>query len=107
MPIVVTCPTCHRKARVPSSARGKTVKCPSCAASFTAETDPPPIPVRYPTAPEFMTEPETEPTTAPVAAEAEDGRTTRGGVGLLAIAQGLLAVSLALQLLETLIQMAA
>jgi hypothetical protein len=32
MPIVVDCPVCSRKLRVPNSAAGKTGKCPSCNA---------------------------------------------------------------------------
>jgi hypothetical protein len=36
MPIIVQCPTCERKLRVPDQLLGKKVKCPGCAGIFTA-----------------------------------------------------------------------
>jgi hypothetical protein len=44
MPVVVTCPACRQKARVPEAMLGQPVTCPACAATFEAPmaTDPPP-----------------------------------------------------------------
>ncbi len=36
---IIQCPQCDRKLRVPESLRGKAVKCPTCGATFAAETD--------------------------------------------------------------------
>jgi hypothetical protein len=36
MPIIVQCPTCERKLRVPDQLLGKKVKCPGCQGTFTA-----------------------------------------------------------------------
>jgi hypothetical protein len=36
MPLVTDCPSCGRKAQVPDSLLGQVVKCPGCAATFTA-----------------------------------------------------------------------
>jgi predicted Zn finger-like uncharacterized protein len=47
MPIVVECPSCNRKLRVPDELLGQQVKCPTCGATFAASTEgaaPPPEP---------------------------------------------------------------
>jgi predicted Zn finger-like uncharacterized protein len=36
MPIVVQCPSCNRKLRVPDDLLGRLVKCPTCSQTFTA-----------------------------------------------------------------------
>jgi predicted Zn finger-like uncharacterized protein len=36
MPIVVECPSCNRKLRVPDDLLGRLVKCPTCSSTFTA-----------------------------------------------------------------------
>jgi predicted Zn finger-like uncharacterized protein len=36
MPIVIHCPQCQRRLRVPEDLLGKTVRCPSCQTAFTA-----------------------------------------------------------------------
>jgi len=43
MPIIVQCPACGRKLRVPDELLGKKVKCPGCGGTFTGEdrTSPP------------------------------------------------------------------
>jgi hypothetical protein len=47
MPIIVQCPSCERKLRVPDELLGKKVKCPGCKVIFTGEAEspaPPPPP---------------------------------------------------------------
>ncbi|MFL5339960.1 MAG: hypothetical protein ACJ8F7_07405 [Gemmataceae bacterium] len=50
MPLVVECPSCGRKLKVPDELMGKSVRCADCANTFVAEkprsADPPPAPVR-------------------------------------------------------------
>ncbi|HEY7328534.1 MAG TPA: MJ0042-type zinc finger domain-containing protein [Gemmataceae bacterium] len=41
MPEQVRCPECNAALRVPENLLGKTVKCPKCQTTFTAETDEP------------------------------------------------------------------
>lgn len=36
MPTLVSCPSCHRKLRVPDDLLGRQVECPSCECTFTA-----------------------------------------------------------------------
>src|SRR5262245_33664764 len=36
MPLVIPCPSCSRQVRVPEELAGRTVRCPSCEATFTA-----------------------------------------------------------------------
>jgi predicted Zn finger-like uncharacterized protein len=102
MPVLTTCPACQRRVRVPSSAVGKTVKCPRCGTTFSAlREDPTPAPARLP--PDI----DEAPTPPPIPASADDGRRVeRQGAGLLAISQGLLAGSLTLQLLVALVHLA-
>jgi predicted Zn finger-like uncharacterized protein len=40
MPQVISCPECERSLRVPDDLLGKMVRCPSCKATFTAESGP-------------------------------------------------------------------
>jgi hypothetical protein len=43
MPVLVNCPHCDKKLKVPDNLLGKMVKCPTCTKTFTAEaTDAPP-----------------------------------------------------------------
>jgi predicted Zn finger-like uncharacterized protein len=39
MPIIIDCPSCQRKLRVPEHLLGQKVKCPTCANMFTAATE--------------------------------------------------------------------
>ncbi len=39
MPILIQCPSCERRLRVPDNLLGKQVKCPSCQTTFTAAED--------------------------------------------------------------------
>src|SRR5262245_55325254 len=48
MPIVVHCPSCSRRLRVPDELLGTRVKCPTCDALFNA-VGPPPAPDPTPT----------------------------------------------------------
>src|SRR5260370_20065482 len=48
MPEIVKCPDCKRRVRVPDDLLGKTVRCPSCQVTFTAQAgdaEPPPPPM--------------------------------------------------------------
>jgi hypothetical protein len=100
MPVVVTCPACQRKARVPNAAIGKTVKCPGCGASLpttaaAAELTPPPtrLPPDLPDVPEPVE----------ITPEEDALRTERTGVGLLAVSQALLAACLVMRLILLLV----
>jgi hypothetical protein len=98
MPVVVTCPACQRKARVPDAAVGKRVKCPDCGTSFPAVAADAAQPTREPNdVPEVPALPETP--------EDEARRVTRIGVGLLAGSQTLLAVGTGVRLLLALFQL--
>ena len=44
MPIVVCCPSCSRRLRVPDELLGKKVKCPTCGENFTAAAAGPEMP---------------------------------------------------------------
>jgi hypothetical protein len=46
MPQFVSCPKCGRRARVPDTLIGKSVKCPGCTETFTAAASPPPAPTK-------------------------------------------------------------
>jgi hypothetical protein len=106
MPVVIVCPKCQRKVRVPSKALGKTVRCPVCGDTFEARTDEPTPPPVAP--PEVEEAPEAPPAASsePPAPKSDGRRVERNGVGLMALAEGLLAGSLALQLVGGLIQLA-
>jgi hypothetical protein len=39
MPLVIRCPSCSRKLRVPENLLGKKVKCPSCAGTFVSQPE--------------------------------------------------------------------
>jgi hypothetical protein len=91
MPIVVACPTCHQKARVPDGMLGQTVTCPACAAAFTVPADVPPAPPEPPP----VTVP-AEPATRPLPADPDALRHVRAGTGVQLIALGLYAVALGL-----------
>jgi hypothetical protein len=101
MPVVITCPACQRKARIPDTALGKMVKCPGCAATFPATIDDE-TPARHPPESEEVPEPAPE----PVGPVDQSRQVERIGVGLLSISQGLLAVALAFQLLVALERLA-
>src|SRR5438477_9049795 len=105
MPVVITCPACQRKARVSRSALGKTVKCPGCGTTFQAareEDDAAPAPRNEPETEELPESPQREPATP----EGEARRVERFGLGLLTLSEGLLAVSMALQLFANLLGLA-
>src|SRR5439155_1304110 len=99
MAVVVTCPACQRKARVPDAAVGKSVKCPGCGSTFPAlSADATPPPTRFSDlADDAPAQPESP--------EEDARRVTRLGVGLLAASQALLAAGTALKLLLALIQL--
>ena len=100
MPVVITCPACGKKARVPSKTVGKTVRCPRCDTTFSATPDdgPPDLPAEPEEAGDSPAE--------PAGLGHSESKVERTGVGLLALGQGLLAISLALQLVVSLIQLA-
>ena len=98
MPVVITCPACQRKARVPETAVGKTVKCPGCGTTFTATPDELNPPSAQPPVENELPEPAAE---LPASAR----RAERTGLGLLSISQLAFAISLSLQLLSALIAM--
>src|SRR3954464_11723341 len=89
MPVVVTCPTCQRKARVPRSAVGKTIRCRGCGTSL-------------PVIPADAAPPEADAVDVPAAPEDDARRVTRAGVGLLAASEVTLAVGTALELFAAL-----
>jgi hypothetical protein len=91
MPIVVTCPACQQKARVPEAMLGQTVKCPACEAAFPvpAEGAPPPTVEVVPEAP----------TRAPLPADADSLRAACAGSSVQLIAHCLYAAALALYLI--------
>src|SRR4051794_1422412 len=102
MPVVVTCPACQRKARVPRKSVGKSIRCPSCGNNFTAVGDAGSS-TQFPAA--LTDEPDVPP---PTDSAADDGRrVTRYGVALLAAAQALLAAGTVLQLLLALVRLIA
>jgi hypothetical protein len=103
MPVVISCPACQRKARVPRKAIGKTIKCPSCGIMFLASRDDLPPSPRY----EPETEEAPEPSAEPATTEEDARRVERFGVRLLTLSQALLAVSLALQLVAALLDLIA
>jgi len=39
MPVQIRCESCSRKLRIPENLLGKTVRCPSCQATFTAQVE--------------------------------------------------------------------
>jgi predicted Zn finger-like uncharacterized protein len=102
MPLVVTCPSCGQKARVPEAMLGQSVKCPACGTTFTAPADELPKP------------PATEPVTVvPVEApprppmpDAELLRSVQSGTGVQLTAHCLYAAALALFLLLYLVSVA-
>jgi hypothetical protein len=102
MPVVITCPSCQRKARVPRAAIGKTIKCPSCGTNYPAVYSDLPSTTRRPP---VADEPSDSPSRFP--AEDDAGRTERIGIGLMTVSEGLLAASLALQLLLALTSLVA
>ena len=58
MPMLIHCPTCGSKLKIPDSSVGKTVKCPKCSVEMmipqpqtSSPRDQPPIPVVAPVAP--------------------------------------------------------
>jgi hypothetical protein len=89
MPVVIVCPACQQKARVPEAMLGQSVKCPACGATFPAPADgsaatpagpspAPPEPVR------------------PLPADPDSLRAVRVGTGVQIIALGLYAAALGL-----------
>src|SRR5437588_12933908 len=48
MPLVVECPSCGKKLKVPDNLIGKQVRCADCAGTFTAENRSAPPPSRAP-----------------------------------------------------------
>ncbi|MBP3953889.1 hypothetical protein J8F10_01055 [Gemmata sp. G18] len=53
-PAMQQCPSCQKRLRVPSSAAGKRVRCPSCRADFSVSAEIPaalPVPIRLPVPP--------------------------------------------------------
>ena len=83
MPVVVTCPACRQKARVPEAMLGQPVTCPACAATFDAPaaTDAPADPPLVP---------------PPLPADADSLRAAKAGAGVQLLAHTLYLVALAL-----------
>jgi hypothetical protein len=96
MPVVITCPACQRKARIPNVARGKSVKCPSCGNTFTAtggdETS-------------GRQQSDLDETAEPASPLDDARRVERIGVGLMTLSEALFAASLVLSLVISLLAM--
>jgi hypothetical protein len=50
MPLIVACPSCGKKLKVPDNLVGKPVRCADCAGTFTAEAPAAPLPSSRPSA---------------------------------------------------------
>ena len=96
MPVVITCPVCQRKSRVPNAARNKSVKCPGCGNTFTAT-------VGDETSARISPDPD-EPADPATPVE-ESRRVERIGVGLMALSEALFAISMVLGLFVSLLAM--
>jgi hypothetical protein len=99
MPIVVACPACHQKSRVPDDMLGQSVKCPACGATFAV---PPATPSAVTEAP-AVSEPVSP---RPLPADADALRAVRAGTAVQVIALGLYAGALGLFLLLLLVSLA-
>jgi hypothetical protein len=103
MPVVVTCPACQKRARVPEPMVGKTVRCPACEATFVAGSEGPAAAPAPPEAPvEGVGEDESSPVVVarpPLPADADVLRCVRAGVHLQFLAQTIYAAALAVFLL--------
>jgi hypothetical protein len=80
MPVILDCPNCPRKLRVPDELLGTRVQCPSCGTAFQAPAGPPPLPDQPPPIPGSPTEASAGPPPAPeppVKLALEEERTTR------------------------------
>jgi hypothetical protein len=100
MPVVITCPACQQKARVPDTMLGQSVKCPACAATFTApaEASPPtPPPITLTVA---------EPARPPLPADVDSLRSVQAGAGVQLTAHCFYAAALATFLLVLLMVLA-
>src|SRR5437879_1053228 len=96
MPVVITCPACGRKARVPDAMRGLSVRCPACNATFAVAADGPsaaepvdPVPVVTVVAADDA------PARPPIPADADSLRAVRAGAGVQLIAHCSYAAALA------------
>jgi hypothetical protein len=90
MPVVITCPACQKKARVPDAMLGQPVKCPACGAMFSAPANGTPAdPATTPAAETVIAE-------RPLPADADALRAARTSVGVQLCAQLVLATALAL-----------
>ena len=96
MPLVITCPACRQKARVPDAMLGQSVKCPACGTTFTAPADEPSAAAP----PEPVTVAAAEPVPVrPPLADADSLCSVRSGVGVQLIAHCLYAAALGLFLM--------
>jgi hypothetical protein len=100
MPVVITCPACQQKARVPDAMLGQSVKCPACAATFTAPAD------GSPPAPPPITLTVAEPARAPLPADVDCLRSVQAGAGVQLAGHCLYAAALALFLFVLLMVLA-
>ncbi|HEY1376771.1 MAG TPA: hypothetical protein VGF55_08245, partial [Gemmataceae bacterium] len=79
MPVVVACPACRQKARVPDAMVGQSVCCPACAATFAVAADGPPAEPIPAAEPDVIP---VQPTRPPLPADADALRAVRAGVGV-------------------------
>src|SRR5689334_11424538 len=101
MPVVVACPACQQRARVPEPMLGQSVKCPACGATFTVPAD------AAATAPPESAPPVAEsPPLRPLPADPDALRAARAGTGVQIVGLGLYGVGIALILFMALISMA-
>ena len=103
MPVIVVCPACQKKARVPDSMLGRIVRCPACAATFPASADgpatPPPVPAEEPADESDLFDEPAAPPRPPLPGDPDALRSLRAGVFLQLLAQGLYAGALAVVLI--------
>ena len=93
MPVVITCPECQQRARVPDAMLGKSVKCPECGATFAVPAEStPPIDPQPPTVVPAPPEPSTRP---PLPYDPDSLRSVRSGAGVQLLAQCLYAAAFA------------
>jgi hypothetical protein len=99
MPLVVACPACHQKSRVPDDMLGQSVKCPACGATFAVPAAVPSPPTETPAVADAMP-------ARPLPADPDALRAVRAATGVQVIALGLYAASLGILILLLLVSLA-